>query len=64
MNLLPPGSMRIVRMRDRGVMYVLSVISIHSGSCQPVRLLISVDTRRNRAENIGIRGYYMIMRRA
>lgn len=55
MNLLPPGSMRTVRMRDRGVMCVLSVISIHSGSCQPVRLLISGDTRRNRAENTGIR---------
>lgn len=39
-----------------GVMCVLSsVISIHSSSCQPVRLLISEDTRRNRAGNTGIR---------
>lgn len=64
MNLLPPSSMRTVRMRDRGVMCVLSVISIHSSSCQPVRLLISGDTRRNRVENPVYGGYYMIMRRA
>lgn len=50
-----------VHARDNGIICVLSVISTQP-LMPDVRLLISVDTRRNGAENAGI--YYVIMRRA